>query len=119
MVFSTKKLMNGEIMTIIKFYDEEIELYVIKHVDGERLRIPVEAYKGEKFDKTRIPDGVIMVRPGHNSGFNALWNKKYPYQKAQYLETAQTIEGLLSKLKKRDDIDDYHVFRWDTGEQLL
>lgn len=106
-------------MTIIKFDDEEIELYVIKHVDGKKLRIPVEAVKGEKFDKTRIPDGVIMVRQGYNSGFNALWNKKYPYQKAQYLETAQTIDELLSKLKERDDIDNYHVFNWEDGEQLL
>ena len=40
-----------------------------------RLRIPVEAYKGEKFDKTRIPDGVIIARPVNN-GFNALWNKE-------------------------------------------
>ena len=106
-------------MTIVKFYDEEIELYVIKYVDGERLRIPVEAVKGEKFDKTRIPKGVIMVRRGSNSGFNALWCEKYPYQKAQYLETAQTIEKLLSKLKERDDIDNYHVFNWENGEQLL
>lgn len=105
-------------MTIIKFDDEELELYVIKYVDGKKLRIPVEAVKGEKFDKTRIPDEVIMARPV-NDGFNALWNEKYPYQKAQYLETATSIEGLLSKLKERDDIDGYHVFRWDTGEQLL
>lgn len=100
------------------FSGEEIELYVIKYVDGKKLRIPVEAVKGEKFDKTRIPDGVIMVRHTNN-GFNALWNQKYPYQKAQYLETAQTIEDLLSKLKKRDDIDDYHVFNWEDGKQLL
>lgn len=105
-------------MTIIKFYDEEIELYVIKHIDGKKLRIPVEAVKGEKFDKTRIPDGVIMVRYVNNS-FNALWNKKYPYQKAQYLETAQTIYELIDKLKKRDDIDGYHVFSWEDGKQLL
>lgn len=50
-----------------------------------------------------------MVRPVNNR-FNTLWNKKYPY-KTQYLEKAQTIEELLSKLKKRDDIDNYHVFR--------
>ena len=106
-------------MTIIKFDDEEIELYVIKYVDGEKLRIPVEAYKGERFDKTRIPKGVIMVRRGHNSGFNALWREKYPYHKAQYLETAQTIDDLLIKLKKRDDIDKYPVFNWENGEQLL
>ena len=105
-------------MTIIKFYDEEIELYVIKHVNGEKLRIPVEAVKGERFDKTRIPKGVIMVRHTNN-GFNALWREKYPYQKAQYLETAQTIDELLSKLKKRDDIDNYHVFNWEDGKQLL
>ena len=59
-----------------------------------------------------------MVR-SVNNGFNALWNKKYPYQKAQYLETAQTIDGLLDKLKKRDDIGDYHVFSWEDGKQLL
>ena len=105
-------------MTIIKFHDEEIELYVIKHIDGKKLRIPVEAVKGEKFDKTRIPKGVIMVRRGANSGFNALWCEKYPYQ-TNYLETAQTIEKLLSKLKERDDIDNYHVFNWENGEQLL
>lgn len=46
-------------MAIIKFYDEEIELYVIKQVDGKKLRIPVEGVKGEKFDKTRIPPRVI------------------------------------------------------------
>ena len=57
-------------MAIIKFYDEEIELYVIKHVDGKKFRIPVEAVKGEKFDKTRIPDGVIMAR-SVNNGFIA------------------------------------------------
>ena len=58
-----------------------------------------------------------MVRPVNNR-FNTLWNKKYPY-KTQYLEKAQTIEELLSKLKKRDDIDNYHVFNWENGEQLL
>ena len=105
-------------MAIIKFYDEEIELYVIKHVDGKKFRIPVEAVKGEKFDKTRIPDGVIMAR-SVNNGFNALWNKKYPYQKAQYLETAKTIDELIDKIKKRDDIDGYHVFNWEDGKQLL
>ena len=105
-------------MTIIKFDDEEIELYVIKYVEGKKLRIPVESVKGEKFDKTRIPDGVIMAR-SVNNGFNALWNKKYPYQKAQYLETAQTIDGLLDKLKKRDDLGDYLVFSWEDGKQLL
>lgn len=105
-------------MTIIKFDDEEIELYVIKYVGGKKLRIPVEAFKGEKFDKTRIPDRVIMARRVNN-GFNALWNKKYPYQKAPYLETAKTIDELLDKLKKRDDIGGYSVFSWEDGEQLL
>ena len=105
-------------MTIIKFYDEELELYVIKHVDGKKLRIPVKANKDEKFDKTRVPDGVIMVKTADN-GFFALWNKKYPYQKANYLEMSPTIDGLLSKLKERDDIDDYHVFSWEDGKQLL
>ena len=105
-------------MAIIKFYDEEIELYVIKYVDGKKLRIPVEAVKGEKFDKTRIPQGVIIARKVNN-GFNALWNEKYPYQKAQYLETAKTIDELIEKLKKRDDIKGYHVFSWEDGKQLL
>lgn len=105
-------------MTIIKFYDEEIELYVIKHIDGKKLRIPVRAYKDEKFDKTRIPDGVIMVRTKDNSVF-ALWNKEYPYKQANYLEISTTIDGLLSKLQKLDDIDNYLVFNWENGEQLL
>ena len=105
-------------MTIIKFYDEEIELYVIKHINGEKFRIPVKAHKDEKFDKTRIPNGVIMVRTT-DKGVFALWNNKYPYKKANYLEMSTTIDELLSKLKKLDDIDNYYVFNWETGEQLL
>lgn len=105
-------------MTIIKFDDEEIELYVIKYVDGEKLRIPVKANENEKFDKSRVPDGVIMVKRSNN-GFFALWNKKYPYQKANYLEMSTTMNDLLSKLKERDDINNYHVFDWENGEQLL
>lgn len=105
-------------MTIIKFYDEEIELYVIKHIGDKKLRIPVKAYKDEKFDKTRIPDGVIMVRTNDNGVF-ALWNKEYPFKKANYLEMSTTIDELLSKLKERDDIGNYHVFNWENGEQLL
>lgn len=42
-----------------------------------------------------------MARPV-TDGFNALWNKKYPY-KTQYLERAQTLEELLFKLKEHDD----------------
>lgn len=54
-----------------------------------------------------------------NNRFNALWREKYPYPKAQCLETAKTIDKLIDKLKKRNDTEGYHVFNWENGQQLL
>ena len=105
-------------MRIIKIDHEEIEINVIKRVDGKKLRIPIKVDENEELKKTRIPDGVIMVKTYHN-GVRCFWNKDYPYKKANYLETAQTIDELLAKLKERDDIDDYNVFNWEDGKQLL
>ena len=105
-------------MRLIKIDDEEIEVNVIKHIDGKKLRIPIKVDENEKLYSSRIPDGVIMVKT-FNDGVKCFWNKGYPYKKANYLETAQTIDELLSKLKEREDIDDYHVFNWEDGKQLL
>ena len=105
-------------MRIIKLDDEEIELYVIKKIDGKTFRIPIKVDEGERLDNSRIPNNVIMVKT-FNDGVKCFWNKGYPYKKAHYLETAQTIDELLSKLKEREDIDNYHVFNWEDGKQLL
>ena len=105
-------------MRIIKIDDEEIELYVIKYVDGKKLRIPVCTDENEKLDKTRIPDDVIMVKSygkGVHKIFNGLWNRKYEYAHAQYVETSHKLDDLLVKLEKYD----MPVFSWENGERLL
>ena len=106
-------------MRIIKIDDEdEVELYVIKKVGSKKFRIPVKVNENEKLRDSKIPNDVIMVKAGKN-GFTARWNKGYEFKKAPYLETAQSIDELLFKLKERDDIDKHHVFSWEDGEQLL
>ena len=105
-------------MRIIKLDDEEIELYVIKHIDGKTFRIPIQIDKDEKLRKTQIPDDVIMVKSygeDDNKNYKGLWNKEYKYNKAPYLETAKTKKELINKLEKYG----CYVFDWETGEQLL
>ena len=92
-------------MKIVKIADSvEVELYVIRNVDGKKLRIPIEVNDEASLRKTQIPNGVIMVKAygkDDEKQFKALWNKKYRYKNRNYLETAQTIEELLPKLEKR------------------
>ena len=105
-------------MKIIKLDDEEIELYVVKHIDGKRLSIPLQVDKDEELNKSRIPDGVIMVKSygdENNKHYKGLWNKEYEFKKANYVETAQTIDELVSKLEKYG----CYVFNWEDGKQLL
>lgn len=53
-------------MRLIKIDDEEIELYVIKRINGKKLRIPIKVDEGEILDNSRIPDDVIMVKTFNN-----------------------------------------------------
>ena len=41
-------------MRIIKIDDEEVELYVIKHVEGNRLRIPIRVDEDDELRKNQI-----------------------------------------------------------------
>ncbi len=105
-------------MRIIKIDDEEIELYVIKHVEGNRLRIPIRVDEDDELRKNQIPNKVIMVKSygkGDKKHFKGLWNKEYEYDKAPYVEIAKTIDDLVSKLKKYG----CYVFNWENGERLL
>ena len=106
-----------EIMRIIKLDDEEIQLYVIKHIDGNRFRIPIQVDENDELRKNQIPDGVIMVKSygEENKHYKGLWNKEYEYDKAPYVETAKSLDELLSKLEKYN----CYVFNWEVGERLL
>ena len=46
-----------------------------------------------------------------------LKNKEYEFKKRDYLETAKSIDKLISKLKENDY--GCYVFNWENGERLL
>ena len=100
--------------------DEEVELYIIKQINGDKFRIPVQVDENAQLKKSQIPKGVIMVR-SYNSGddkhFKALWHEEYEFKKRNYLETAPSMDKLLVKLK--ENYKDFPVFNWETGERLL
>ena len=108
-------------MKLIKIDDdEEVELYVIKCIDGVKFRIPVQVDEDAHLKKNQIPDGVIMVRSysgGDHRYFKALWRGEYEFKKRDYLETAKSIEKLIDKLKEKEY--GCPVFNWETGERLL
>lgn len=106
-------------MRIIKIEDNvEVELYVIRTVDGKRFRIPVQVNENDNLRKTQIPDGVIMVKAygsGDKKQYKGLWNKKYEYKKRNYLEMASSIDKLLPELEKYN----CPVFNYENGKRLL
>ena len=106
-------------MRTIKIDDNvEVELYVIRHVGGKRLRIPVQVNENSNLRKTQIPDGVIMVKcygSGNKKQYKGLWNKKYEFKKRNYLEMASSIDKLLPELEKYD----CPVFNYENGKRLL
>lgn len=100
--------------------DEEIELYVIKQIDDKKFRIPVQVDEDAQLKKNQIPDGIIMVRSysgGNHRYFKALWNKEYEFKKRDYLETAKSLDKLISKLKEKEY--GCYVFNWENGKRLL
>lgn len=106
-------------MITIKIDDNvEVELYVIRYVDGKKLRIPVQVNENCNLRKTQIPDGVIMVK-GYGTGdkkhYKGLWNKKYEFKKRNYLEMASSIDKLLPELEKYN----CPVFNYENGKRLL
>lgn len=100
--------------------DEEVELYIIKQINGEKFRIPVQVDENAQLKKSQIPDGVIMVKSysgGDHRYYKAVWNKDYEFKKRNYLETAKSIDKLVSELEEKDY--GCYVFNWETGERLL
>ena len=106
-------------MRTIKIDDNvEVELYVIRHVDGKRLRIPVQTSENDNLRKTQIPNGVILVKcygSGDKKQYKGLWNKKYKFKKRNYLEVASSIDKLLPELEKYN----CPVFNYENGKRLL
>lgn len=106
-------------MISIKIDDNvEAELYVIRHVDGKRIRIPVQVNENGNLRKTKIPNGVIMVKcygSGDKKHYKGLWNKKYEFKKRNYLEMASSIDKLLPKLEKYN----CPVFNYENAKRLL
>ena len=85
----------------------------------KKFRIPVQVDEDAQL-KNQIPDGIIMVRSYSGKDhryFKALWNKEYEFKKRDYLETAKSLDKLISKLKEKEYGD--YVLNLENGKRLL